>query len=248
MAGYVVAYLLAPFIAASLARSAAETLDANRLNMAGGVLLIFLLAFLLVQLTAGIVVITWLWRARRNLDAFPGVNPGMGAGWAIGGWFIPFANLVIPFKVMDNVTRASLWRRRIHPLVGYWWAAWILSGCVGGAEAFVDQRASAVLPLELTSAADFQRYVDYYQGAPARSVLSTLLFLAAGSLLIVLIRQISDAQTARLARGFLPTAPPQQGYPQQGYPQQGYPQQGYPQQGYPQQGYPQQDYPQQPPR
>lgn len=200
-AGYLATYLVAPLISASLARSAAETLDIDRLQLADELQLYFLPVLVVLFLAAGTLVIIWLWRARRNLDAFPGASPGMRAGWAIGGWFIPIANLTIPFKVTDSVARGSLWHHRTHPLVGWWWGALLLAGVAGRVEARMADSAAADLPFLLRDRGDFLLHAEFHQGAPAYSVVSGLLFVAAGILLTVLIRRISLTQTARLVRG-----------------------------------------------
>jgi len=40
-------------------------------------------------LASAVLLTTWLYRARKNLEAFPGAEVTMGAGWAVGGWFVP---------------------------------------------------------------------------------------------------------------------------------------------------------------
>lgn len=57
-------------------------------------------------LFAGIAFVAWLYRARVNLDAL-GVPARWRPGWAIGGWFIPLANLIIPLRVVNEVDKAT---------------------------------------------------------------------------------------------------------------------------------------------
>jgi hypothetical protein len=89
-----------------------------------------------LALATAIVFIVWMWRAAKNNEALGRMNPRLGPGWAIGGWFIPFANLVIPILIMQDLWRGSDptvargdpgWRTgRGAALVGWWWALWIL--------------------------------------------------------------------------------------------------------------------------
>jgi hypothetical protein len=60
-----------------------------------------------------------------------------GRGWAIGGWFVPFANLVVPKRVADDLYTAACESERPRDagvarsgLVVGWWTAWIALGFV----------------------------------------------------------------------------------------------------------------------
>jgi Domain of unknown function (DUF4328) len=61
----------------------------------------------LVSIAIFVLLIIWLYRAAKNNEALGRQNPRLGAGWAIGGWFIPIAWWVIPFIIMDDVWRGS---------------------------------------------------------------------------------------------------------------------------------------------
>ncbi len=50
--------------------------------------------------------VTWLVLARRNAVRLGGA-PRWAPAWAVGGWFVPVANLVIPYLVVRDVWRAS---------------------------------------------------------------------------------------------------------------------------------------------
>jgi multisubunit Na+/H+ antiporter MnhC subunit len=104
--------------------------DANALPAA-----MILLSFL-VALAIFVLLIIWLYRAAKNNEALGRQNPRLGPGWAIGGWFIPVANFVIPFIVMDDVWRGSdpsiprgdpNWRRSLT--FGAIWA-WLVTAVI----------------------------------------------------------------------------------------------------------------------
>jgi hypothetical protein len=94
-------------------------------------------AFLLVQLLLAVLFITWNFRAAKNNEALDRHHPRFAPGWAIGGWFIPIANLVIPVMLMQDLWRGATpeiprgdptWRRaRGAVLIGLWWTVWLLS-------------------------------------------------------------------------------------------------------------------------
>jgi hypothetical protein len=81
--------------------------------------------------------IIWMFRAAKNNEALDRPGARFGPGWSIGAWFIPFANLVIPVLIMQDLWRGATpktprgdpdWRRAAGSwLVALWWTAWILS-------------------------------------------------------------------------------------------------------------------------
>jgi Domain of unknown function (DUF4328) len=141
-------------------------------------------------LVTATLVIVWLYRARKNLDAF-GLPATMRAGWAIGGWFVPFANLVIPCRVMLDVARKS----SIHPagaLVGVWWVAWLGSYVVNY--------------LAVIAAVQWHGFMDntYAEMLMVQLLPGAFLEILAGLVLITLISRISRAQTALISQGAAP--------------------------------------------
>jgi hypothetical protein len=120
-------------------------------------------------LVAGIAFLVWFHRACANawaLGAFPmSVTPG----WAVGGFFVPFLNLVRPFQAMRETWVGS---RRDHAhgssIIGLWWGTWLASGVLG----WVGTKIESV-------------EVDAF---------SFLIRVASGILVIILMRQIARNQ------------------------------------------------------
>jgi hypothetical protein len=218
-----IAMALSPLAARALARRALANDDVDLLNQAQLIESPFALAYLGAFIVTAVLVIIWLYRARKNLDAFPEASPSMGAGWAIGGWFIPFANLVIPGRVMASVVRDSLPGGRVG-LVWTWWITWIVGNGLEGALTASDQAEFNSLPSEISGPEDYQDYIDYFGNELGRNAPSMLLNVLAGILLAVLIIRVSRAQDNRIAAAMPPpimpgmvVAPP--GYPgAPGYP------------------------------
>jgi hypothetical protein len=102
----------------------ADQADASdRFVLAAGV------AWLVVYVVAAIAFIGWQFVCARQVSR---VRPDLlrnKPGWAIGGWFIPFANLVFPPRVMNDIRRlgdvAGLPERRA--LVGWWWGVFLVA-------------------------------------------------------------------------------------------------------------------------
>ena len=91
----------------------------------------------LVSLGIGIVslvtiplFIVWLWAAYR-CDRVDPKRLTFGTGWAIGMWFVPFLNLVRPYRVTSDLRqgiRSALGDDRPDPYprsVAWWWAAYL---------------------------------------------------------------------------------------------------------------------------
>jgi hypothetical protein len=90
-------------------------------------------ASLLTFLVTAAVFITWFARVVRKLHASRPGEFRFGPGWAIGGWFIPFFNLVQPKLMLNDAWRAAVDRRERVPLVFHlWWAAYLLGQITSG--------------------------------------------------------------------------------------------------------------------
>jgi Domain of unknown function (DUF4328)/Protein of unknown function (DUF2510) len=83
--------------------------------------------------------LVWFQRAYANLPRL-GMEPlRFGPGWSVGGWFVPFLNLVRPKQIMDDIWRGSdpdrppaqldgAWHgTRVPVLLHLWWAVFLLS-------------------------------------------------------------------------------------------------------------------------
>jgi len=77
-------------------------------------------------------VICWLiWqhRAQANVWAIPSpVKPDITPGWAVGWWFVPVANLVMPFLAVRELSRRSAdatGSQRSALILWTWWLCWV---------------------------------------------------------------------------------------------------------------------------
>ncbi|MEV4712445.1 DUF4328 domain-containing protein [Micromonospora sp. NPDC049374] len=193
-------------INAVLAGRAADSRDTETFLLTAGVLeLSAALLYQVAFLVAIVLVIVWTWRARTNLDAFPGAGPTNSDGWAIAGWLVPFVNFVMPHRVVGNIARESLWRLSTPPLVHLWWGSWLVF--LFSERMFTRSSAAEyeALPYPQTSS-DFQAYADHYLTATGEYLVPAVFCTVAGGSLIVLIQSISAAQTARIVRS-MPAGP-----------------------------------------
>jgi hypothetical protein len=106
--------------------------------------------FALLALAIFVVLLVFLWRAAKNTEVWQRQRPRRGAGWAIGAWFIPFVNLVLPAMVVHDVWRRSpsvdeygYRHEESGALVVWWWLAWIASNLLQPITGSSDDSTSA---------------------------------------------------------------------------------------------------------
>ncbi len=152
----------------------------SALELAAGVLLLVgYIAFAVGLVGGAISVPMWMHRAYRNLSALGAQGLQWSPAWAAGGWFIPLANFVIPYRVMRELWSSSGGQPE-PPAPGYWWAAWLGANAV--------QIAS-------NQVARFSR-----AGGDVLGIVNDVGTMAAGVLLILIIRQVTGRQRARYAQ------------------------------------------------
>lgn len=74
----------------------------------------------------------WIYRAAANIVAAGTVGFDYTPGWAVGWYFIPFANLFKPFAAMRQIWNASHGGQgdqleQAEGLLALWWGTWLLS-------------------------------------------------------------------------------------------------------------------------
>jgi uncharacterized membrane protein len=181
-------------------------------------------------LAAGVVWIIWQFRHAKNAQILRG-NYGLSAGWAIGGWFVPLGNYVLPQLQLFQAAKASdpdlppgqpPAAGRAPTIVPIWWVvtdlAWLLFA-IGGTT-----RPS-------NSELNFSN-LDRFVRADRIAGFSFLLMLIAAVLAIVVVRSLTERQTRALA-GHMPAQPQAPAYPAQAYQPQAYQQPPPPQQWQP---------------
>jgi hypothetical protein len=139
---------------------------------------------LLTLVVTGIFWLIWQHRGQANLFAARVSGLRFTPGWAVGWWFVPFANLVKPFQTMRELWKASGgeedWRHsRTWPVIGWWWAAWLTAGLLG--------RIGGALVGGATT-------LETVRSGSRVLLLNELVVLAAAILAILLIRSVMDRQ------------------------------------------------------
>lgn len=148
---------------------------------------------LLLYLSTGIMFIVWFRRAYRNLAAVGTESLRFEAGWAVGGWLVPFLNLVRPKQIMNDLWRATdpelpvppgvAWKQvRVPLLVHAWWLLFLLWLAVGVVAQNLGQGASTP---------------QQFRGASIATLLGDALTLPAAVLACQVVNRITQRQQAR---------------------------------------------------
>jgi hypothetical protein len=158
--------------------------------------------FLASWIAGGVVFIVWLWRARQNSEELSYGQHSRGRGWAIGSWFTPFVGFWFPYQVVRDVWRASnpntrmtdgeLSRASGGAVVGWWWAAFVVSWL----STVASYRTARGNPGDTPEEA-----LDWLRQIAVMDTVSAVAGVIAGVLVIVIIRQVSGWQTAALKQG-----------------------------------------------
>ncbi|MFH8614221.1 DUF4328 domain-containing protein [Streptomyces sp. NPDC017979] len=174
------------------------SVSADTLDRADGLMALAGVLQVVAYLATAVVFVIWFFKARANADAFAPDIPRMQRGWAIGGWFIPFANLVIPRKVAGDIWAASRrnpyggHKEQPERLLNFWWGFWVLSLIV--ARVSVMRYDKAESPEEVGSAA-------------FGLVFSDLADIVAAVLAILVVRAITRMQSEKVSLPHPPPAP-----------------------------------------
>jgi Domain of unknown function (DUF4328) len=172
-------------------------------------LIIGLISILEVFLYLATVVffLIWLFRVYTNLSPLRSPNQEFTPGWAVGWWFIPFANLVKPYQVVREAWQESdpdfdpslnfLSNTISAPtFLGFWWAFWILSNIFNNiASRMINNDGQAI------------------QGFGVVIIIASILSMIASMLAILVVKTISARQDARYQnlyklQVFSPPTPP----------------------------------------
>ena len=153
----------------------------------------------LALLATAVVFIVWFRRVRLNAGVFDESLQPMKPGWAIGSWFVPIANLWLPFRVARGVWEASArfdadgnWGTETRGTLNRWWAGWIATIALSRVASQVYEQTDTVAGI---------------RGATALYMAADLVNILAAVLAILFVRQLTRLQGERATLGPHPHAP-----------------------------------------
>ena len=114
--------------------------DGQPITLYDILLFLSVLASFLVYVVLVVAFLLWLHRASKNVPALGNSRQRVeySPGWAVGSFFVPFVNLVVPYKAVREVWEKSDPAVRTEddfmfaqpssaPLLLGWWIAWLAS-------------------------------------------------------------------------------------------------------------------------
>jgi hypothetical protein len=97
--------------------------------------LIVALLSTLVTVSLYFMIGRWIFRAAWNVRHLGAKRLEYTPGWSVGWYFVPFANLVIPFRAMREIWLASheptRWRETSVGTLTLWWTLWLAGNIIG---------------------------------------------------------------------------------------------------------------------
>lgn len=129
--------------------------------------------YLLALVTAAVVFVVWLWRARANAELVAGPDSQrLGRGWGIGSWICPVVNFWFPYQYVVDVWRASAPNRDDggEGIVLGWWVCYL--------------------------AANISGRVAAYNNGPSVAIVSAGLDVVSALLAVLVIRRVTEWQSA----------------------------------------------------
>ncbi|WP_428681267.1 DUF4328 domain-containing protein [Sphingopyxis sp.] len=182
--------LVAAVLIGEIAELSGLLSPAETAELSSGAILYLGVIFLdfLVGITTIIVFSMWIYRAAANIVAAEVHGFAYTPGWAVGWFFIPFANLVKPFAAIRQIWNASHGERNekldhSNGLLALWWGTWLVSNIA----------ANISFRLTFNTTSPEEALLGLQVGIFS-SIVSLALYLAAYKL----VDQITAAQRERL--------------------------------------------------
>jgi hypothetical protein len=161
---------------------------------------------ILIFVATAVLFLMWIHRAYRNLSALGVSRLEYSPTWAVGGFFVPFASLFIPYRVMKEIWVRSVSQVSAQTvtygtqggslsLLGWWWGFWIVSN-------FLDQAVFRMYGLTETP--------DMLFAIAKVEIIADAVSIVAAFLAIQVVKGISERQeeSSKLLQTYMPPPPP----------------------------------------
>ncbi|MFA6001676.1 MAG: DUF4328 domain-containing protein [Thermoleophilia bacterium] len=107
-------------------------------------------------LVTAIAFLQWIYRANKNCHGFGAREMNFRPGWSVGWYFVPFANFVMPYRVMKEIWQVSTnpanWQNvQGGSILSYWWALWLIGGILGNISMRLSLGANSISALQTST-------------------------------------------------------------------------------------------------
>lgn len=159
----------------------------------------------LVAYAAAIVLfIRWFNRAYSNLPALRS-RPRFKRGWAIGGWFVPILWFWRPKQIANDIWRGSdpsprslqITKTGVGPLLGLWWAAWIIGGFIFTRSNLVYLNTPTATDAGVSAMFGSTEDAQGIRYAAILDVVASSIDIAAAVLAILVVRELTSRELER---------------------------------------------------
>lgn len=154
-------------------------------------MIVGIIALILPVAILGLMLCTliWVYKAHRNL-ADENVDMDYSAGWAVGSYFVPFINLIVPMRAMrelHNRSHGEVPELAHSPVddVAAWWTAYIVG---------IVLSLGLILKLAIDVATNIVFLTPVWMEF-AMAAFASLLFVISAVMLVKLVGAITQAQT-----------------------------------------------------
>ena len=165
-----------------------DMLPADWVLGAGGII------YLPVFIVTIVLFCVFTYRALKNLHGWGAKAAEMAPGWAVGSYFVPIANLFVPYRGMDQIRDGSAELLDSHvedSRLGLWWGSWVIGSILDRVSTRLDGGFTEVVSIEM------QRI------AAGVGAVSSVLILAAALILLPVLGDITRRQDGyRLSHTF----------------------------------------------
>lgn len=103
------------------------------LNQSDYILKVITIVFEVVIIITSISFLFWFRRAYYNLIQINPLAASYADGWAIGWWFVPFANYYMPYKTMQEIWEGNIQACGVNTRIKYpaaiviiWWITYLI--------------------------------------------------------------------------------------------------------------------------
>ncbi|MCY0928681.1 DUF4328 domain-containing protein [Streptomyces sp. H27-H1] len=145
------------------------------------------------MLATAVVFIVWFHRVRCNAEVFRPDGFSQSAGWAIGGWFVPIANLYFPYRTARETWDASSqyapdgsYRAVSGAPVVAWWLACVTGWFLDGLASYKDGKAVGAAAV---------------RDASSLGAVADLVIVVAAVLAVLFVRKLTALQGVKAAQG-----------------------------------------------
>lgn len=157
---------------------------------------------ILAGLISFILFLVWIYRSCKNLEAFNTQGVKYSPGWAVGSWFIPFINFVLPFLITMQLWQASdpdastvSWKKsKVGVVVYLWWASFFIYLITTG----IGFTSSAIAITQAELSISDPNIASMLMGATLPSMIGIAINSILEISVVVLINDRQDAKAEKL--------------------------------------------------